>query len=83
MIPGLEEIYSVIANEVYEPMFLGKAAGPDARREIFERFRLANSLEWVAYNRLDKVECAQGNLSIDFDPVAEVFPELRLEDGVS
>ncbi len=83
MVPCLEEIYSVIADEVYEPMFLGKTTGPDAGGEIFERFRFTNTRKGVAHNRLDKIHCAQDNLSIDFDPVTEVFPKLRLEDGIS
>ncbi len=64
-------------------MFLGETTGPDARGEIFKRFRLTYTRKGVAHNRLDKVYCAQGNLAIDFDPVTEVFPKLRLEDSFS
>jgi len=36
-----------------------------------------------AHDGLDQVEGTHGRLTVAFDPVAEVFPELRLEDSFS
>ena len=83
MIAGLKKIDSVVANEVYQAMLLGKTARPDARGEIFKWFRFANACKGIAHDSLDQVERTHGNLSVGFDPVAEVFPELRLEDSFS
>ena len=83
VIPCLKKIDPDVANEVYKAMLLGKATRPDAGGEILEWFRFANACKGIAHDGLDKVECTQGSLAIDFDPVAEVFPELRLEDSFS
>ena len=83
MITSLKEIDPVVANQVYDAMLLGKATGPDAGGEIFERFRLANAGKGIAHDCLDQLECPHGRLSFGFDPIAEVVPKLRLEDGFS
>ena len=83
MITRLKKIDSVVANEVYKAMFLGKTTRPDAGGEIFEWFRFANACKGIAHDSLDQVERTQGSLSVGFDPVTEVFPELWLEDSFS
>ena len=65
MIPGLETIDPVVANEVYEAMLLGETSRPDAGREIFERFRLADAGEGLAHDGLDQVERTHGGLTTD------------------
>ena len=74
MITSLKEIDPVVANQVDEAMLLGKTAGPYAGGEIFERFRLANTCKGIAQDGLNQIERPQGSLTVDFDPVAEVFP---------
>ena len=64
-------------------MLLGKTARPDAGGEIFKRFRFADACKGIAHDSLNQVERTLGNLSVGFDPVAEIFPELRLEDRFS
>ncbi len=83
MITSLKEIDPVIANQVYDAMLLGKTTGPDAGGKIFERFGFANACKGIAHDCLDQIECPQGRFSFGFDPIAEVFPKLRLEDGFS
>ena len=83
MIPRLKKIDSVVANEVYKAMLLGKTTRPDAGGEIFKRFGFANACKGIADDGLDQVERTHGSLTVDFDPVAEVFPELWLEDSFS
>ena len=43
----------------------------------------ADALEWVAEDRFDKIQDAQGGLALCFDPVAQVVPEFRLEYGTA
>ena len=83
MIPGLKKIDPVVADEVYEAVLLGKTTRPDAGAEVFERFRSADAGEGVTHDGLNQVERTHGGFAVDFDPVAEVFPELRLEDSFS
>jgi len=83
VIPSLKKIDSVVAKEVYKAMFLGKTTRPDAGGEIFERFRFANACKGIADDSLDQVERPHGSFPVGFDPVAEVFPEFRLEDSFS
>jgi hypothetical protein len=83
VIPSLKKIDSVVANEVYKAMFLGKTSRPDTWGKIFEWFRFANASKWIAHDSLDQVELTQGSLSVGFGPVAEVFTELWLEDSFS
>ena len=83
MIPGLEEVDTVVADEVNEAVFLGETARPDTGGEILERFRLADAAEGIAHDRFDQVEGAQGHLSVGFDPVVQVVTEFRLENGLA
>jgi hypothetical protein len=83
VISSLKKIDPVVANEVYKAMLLGKTTRPDAGGEIFERFGFANACKGITHDGLDQVERTHGGLKVDFDPVAEVFPELRLEYSFS
>lgn len=83
MIPTLEKIDPVIADKIDNAMFLGEAAGPDARGEILEWLRLADAGEGIAHDGLYQVEGAERHLAVSFDPVAQVVTELRLEDGLA
>jgi hypothetical protein len=76
VIPSLKKIDSVVVNEVNQAMLLSKTTRPDAGGEIFERFRFANACKGIAHDGLDQVKRTHCNLTVDFDPVAEVFPEL-------
>lgn len=83
MIPTLEKIDPVIADEVDNAMFLGEAAGPDAGGEILEGFGFADAGEGIAHDGLYQVEGAERHLAVSLDPVAQVVTELRLEDGLA
>jgi len=83
MIPGLEEIDPVIADEIDKAVFLDEAAGPDAGGKILERFRFADAGEGIAHDGLDQVEGAQRHLAVTLNTVAQVITELRLEDGLA
>lgn len=83
MISGLEKIDPLIPDQVNQAVFLGDPPGPEAGGEMLEGFGLADALEWVAENRFDKIQDAQGGLALCFDPVAQVVPEFRLEYGAA
>lgn len=83
MISSLKKINPVIANEVNEAMFLGETARPDSGGKILKRFGLANASKWITHDGLDQVERSHGSLTVDFDPVAKVFPKFRVENGFS
>ena len=61
-------------------MLLRQAAGPYARPQTFERFRLADASKGIPYYLLDDTQETQGRLSIRTDPIGQVFPKLRLKD---
>lgn len=83
MIPGLEKIDSVVPDQVNQAVLLGDAPGPEAGGEMLEGFGFADALEWVAEDRFDKIQDAQGGFALCLDPMAQVVPEFRLEYGAA
>lgn len=83
MIPPLQKIDAVIADEIDNPMFLGETAGPKAGGKILERFRLADADEGITHDGLDQVEGTERHLAVSLDPVAQIVTELRLENGLA
>ena len=43
MVPRLQEIDAVVADQIDDAGLLGQAAGPDAGGKVFQRFRFASS----------------------------------------
>ena len=80
MIPPLQKIHPVIAHQIHQPVFLGDASGPDAGRQVFERFGFADALERVAHDGFDQFQDAQGHAAVGLNPVTQVFAEFGLED---
>jgi len=48
MVPGLEEVDAAGPDEIDNPVFLGKTARPNSRRQIFERFGLSDAACGIA-----------------------------------
>ena len=48
MVFRLKKIYPRPRNSVYQPVFLGNAAGPAACQQVFERFGFPDSLKRIA-----------------------------------
>jgi len=69
MVPHLQEIDAVVADQIDDSVLLGKAAGPDAGGKVFQRFRLADSGKGVAQNRFHNNQGAQGNPSFRGHPM--------------
>ncbi|GMR11122.1 MAG: hypothetical protein BMS9Abin28_1947 [Anaerolineae bacterium] len=69
MVAGLEEVNSLVSNQVHEPMLLSYAARPGAWRQVLERFVLSNSREGVAQDGLNKAYHTESRLSIGDDPI--------------
>jgi hypothetical protein len=83
MIAGLEKVYPIIAHQIDEPMFLGESPRPYAGALIFQRFRFAKTSKGVTHNRFNQFKGAEGNFSLGFDPIAEVFSKFWLKDGIA
>src|SRR4030042_1932516 len=81
VIPRLEKVDAVVADQVNNAVLLRQAAGPHAGGKIFQGFWLADPGKGIAQDRLDDGKRPQRDLSIGFHPVAQVLPELRLEYG--
>src|SRR5947199_5444902 len=80
VIPRLQEVDAIVADEVDDPVLGREPATPHVRPEVFQRFRLADPTERVAHDRLDDRQRAAGRARISRDPPREVVAELRLED---
>ena len=80
VIPRLQEVDAIVADEVDDPVLGREPATPHVRPEVFQRFRLADPTERVAHDRLDDRQRAAGRARIRLDPPREVVAELRLED---
>src|SRR5574341_1690124 len=81
MVPGLEEVNALSADQIHDPMLLGQAAGPRPGEDILQRLGLADAPERVPQDRLDQVQSTQRHSPIRFYPVPKVLDELRMEDG--
>jgi hypothetical protein len=46
---------------------------------VLERLRLADPHEGIAKNGLDEIQRPQSDFPICFDPIPEIFQELRVE----
>ena len=80
VIPRLQEVDAIVADEVDDPVLGRESATPHVRPEVFQKFRLADPSERVAHDRLDDRERAAGRARISLDPPRQVVAELRLED---
>jgi hypothetical protein len=67
MVPGLQEINSVIAHEINDAMLLRQSPRPTAKCKILERFGLAIAIKRVTQNQF---KGTQSEFSISLDPVA-------------
>ena len=83
MVPRLQEIDSIVTDQIDDAVLLRQATGPDAGAKIFQRFRFADPGEGISQNRLDEVQRPQGDPSLRFHPIAQVFEKLRLKNGLS
>lgn len=81
MIAGLQKIDPLSADEIDKPMLLGQPARPEAGRQILQRLGLALSGKGIPQDGFNKMERAERDFSVRFDPIAQVLDELGLEDG--
>jgi hypothetical protein len=80
MVTALQEVNSVLFNEVDQTMLLGDPSRPHSGAQIFERFRFAEALKGFSKNLADKTKSLEGNLSIGLDPESQILDELRLRN---
>jgi len=80
VIPRLQEVDAIVADEVHDPVLGREPATPHIRPEVFQGFRLADPGARVAHDCLDDRERAAGGARIGLYPPRQVVAELRLED---
>ena len=80
VISRLQEVDPRLPDEIDQSVFLCDSPRPAALEVELERFRLADATSRVSKDSLHEIEHTQSCLSIGLDPVAEIFPELGLED---
>lgn len=56
MISGLEKVDPVVPNEVDEAMFLGQAARPGSREQMFQGLRFPDAGEGLSKDRFEKAK---------------------------
>lgn len=78
---GLKEVDPLFTDDVDDPVLLSQPPRPRTREDVFQRLGLANTGKGISQDSLDEVQNPESNLAIDLDPVAEIFPKLRLKDG--
>lgn len=70
VVARLQELDAIGEHLVDEAIGLVDAARPHAAAEVFQMFRLATPVMWVAQRGLDQVEDAESRLPVGADPVA-------------
>ena len=80
MVPGLKKVDSIVGDDVNDAVLLRETARPRAVRPILERLWFADARKRFALDGLGEIERPQRDLSVLFDPVAEIFEKLRVND---
>jgi hypothetical protein len=83
MVPGLQEVYALVAYQIDDAVVLGQPARPGARCEVAQGFGFADTLKRIAQDRLDQLQRPQSQLAVSCHPVAQIFQEFRVEDGLT
>jgi hypothetical protein len=79
----LKELDPVASHQIHQSVLAADPTRPGSRQNVLQRFGLANSRERLTQDGLDQGQNSQANLTIGFDPVAEVLTKLGVENGVS
>ncbi len=80
MVTGLQEINSVLADQINNAMFFCQPPGPRAARKVFERFRLPDALKRLVRDRLNQIQRAKRHLTVGLDSKSEILGKFRLKD---
>jgi hypothetical protein len=83
MITGLNEINSLMPDDIYKPMFLGNSSRPNAWPKKFEGLWFADALKRVSHYCFNQLKNSEGGLAIRLNPVAKIISKLLLEHGFS
>jgi hypothetical protein len=81
VVARLEEIYNVIADAVYQTVFLRNAPRPTTCEQISQRLGLSRALERIAHHCLGQIQNSDGSAPVGFDPIPQILPELGMKDG--
>jgi len=67
---SLEEIDTIVLDEVDHPMLLRESARPHAGSQVLQRLGLSDAAERVAQNGFDEIEHAQSHLAVGLNPMS-------------
>src|SRR5680860_96809 len=82
VVARLQEVDSVARYQVHDAMLLRESARPCIRRQILERFRLADTDGWITQYGLDQGKNSRRDLPVGLDPVSQVLQKFGLKDGL-
>ena len=83
VIPRLQEVDSVLRDEVDDSVLLGEPPGPDALRQMLQWLRLADSSEGILQHGLHDLDGPNRDSTIGPNPVAQILAEFPMEDGIA
>lgn len=69
MIPCLQKVDAIGADQVHEPMLLRDAAGPRVRGEVAQRLRLADATKRILHDCFDETEDSQRHTPVCLNPI--------------
>lgn len=83
MVTPLQELDPIALYQINASVLLGYAPRPDVGAKVFQRFRLADTLERISQYRLHKIKQPLCGAAIGVDPVAQIIEKLRMADRQS
>lgn len=80
MIASLQKINTLFADQIHDAVLLCEPPGPGASGKILQWLRLTETSKGFPHDSLDQIKSPQGSLAFCLYPIAQVLPELRMED---
>jgi hypothetical protein len=78
VISALQEVDSIVSDQVHDPMLLGQPARPEIRSEMPQWLWLPDADERIADDRLDQLQQTQRGAPVGLDPMVQIVAELGL-----
>jgi hypothetical protein len=83
VISGLEKVDAVLPQPVNQAMLLRDPSTPAAGQFKPQGLRFANTDKRVAKYGLNEIEDSNGRFPVCLHPIAEIAPELRVEESLA
>jgi hypothetical protein len=79
MKPCLQEVHTVVADEIDQPVFASDSPRPDTRANLLEVLGLSNPGERISHHRLDQINNPERCLPVGINPPTQVLEALGLD----